>query len=114
MSKFVFLFRSSTAGYQSLSPEEMQKHLKKWMDWKDSLEKSGHLNQVGDRLEHTGKVIRGKAKSITDGPYVEVKDFIQGQMSIEAKDMDQAVALAGGCPILERDGSVEIRPVYAG
>jgi hypothetical protein len=47
---------------------------------------------------------------VTDGPYVEVKDFIQGYMIVEAKDMDKAVELARGCPILEGEGTVEIRP----
>ena len=48
-----------------------------------------------------------------DGPYVEVKDSIQGYMLLEAKDIDQAVELARGCPILEGDGTVEVRPIGA-
>jgi hypothetical protein len=48
--------------------------------------------------------------AVTDSPFVEVKDSIQGYMLLEAKDMDQAVELATGCPILESDGTVGIRP----
>jgi len=110
MSKFIYLFRSNQTAYQSMSPEQMQQNLKKWMDWKDTLEKNGHVTQFGERLDGTGKVIKGKAKSVTDGPYIEVKDFIQGYLLVEAKDLDQAVELAKGCPIFERDGTVEIRP----
>ncbi len=110
MAKFMYLFRSNPAAHQSMSPEQMQQTMKKWMDWKDTLEKNGHIKQLGDRLDGTGKVVRGKAKAITDGPYVEVKDFIQGYMLVEAKDMDQAVELSKGCPILDSDGTVEIRP----
>ena len=110
MANFMYLFRSNPAAYQSMSPEQMQQTMKKWMDWKDTLEKNGHVKQFGERLEGTGKVVRGKAKAVTDGPYVEVKDFIQGYILIEAKDMDQATELAKGCPILESDGTVEIRP----
>lgn len=110
MSKFMYLFRSNPAVYQTLSPEQMQQNLKKWMDWKETLEKNGHINQLGERLDGTGKVVRGKAKSVIDGPYVEVKDFVQGYMLVEAKDIDQAVELAKGCPILNIDGTVEIRP----
>jgi hypothetical protein len=110
MANFMYLFRSNTAAYQSMSPEQMQQNLKKWMDWKDTLEKNGHIHQLGERLDVTGKVVKGKAKAVTDGPYVEVKDFIQGYLLVEAKDMDQAVELAKGCPILERDGTVEVRP----
>jgi hypothetical protein len=96
-----------------MSPEQMQQNLQKWMDWKDVLEKNGHVKQFGERLDGTGKVIKGKAKSVTDGPYVEVKDFVQGYLLVEAKDLDQAVELAKGCPIFERDGTVEIRPFLA-
>jgi hypothetical protein len=41
---------------------------------------------------------------------VEVKDFIQGYLLIEAKDLEQAVELSKECPLLETDGSVEVRP----
>jgi len=110
MSKFMYLFRSNPTAYQSLSPEQMQQTMKKWMDWKDTLEKNGHVRLFGERLDGTGKVVRGKAKAVTDGPFVEVKDFIQGYILVEANDLDQAVELAKGCPILESDGTVEIRP----
>ena len=110
MSKFMYLFRSNPAAYQSMSPEQMQQNLKKWMDWKDSLEKNGHINQLGERLDGTGKVVRGKTKAVIDGPFVEVKDFVQGYMLINARDIDQAVELAQGCPILNIDGTVEVRP----
>jgi hypothetical protein len=96
-----------------MSPEQMQQAMKKWMEWKEMLENNRHTKQLGGRLDSSGKVIRGKAKAVTDGPYVEVKDSIQGYMLIEAKDMDQAPQLATGCPILDSDGTVEIRPFVA-
>jgi hypothetical protein len=105
MTKFIYLFRTNPTAYQSLSPEQMQQTFKKWMDWRDTLEKSGHIKQFGERLDGTGK-----SKTVTDGPYIEVKDFIGGYMLVEAKDIDQAVELAKGCPVLESDGTVEIRP----
>lgn len=110
MSRFIYLFRSNPAAYQSLSPEQMQQVVKKWMDWRNALEKNGHVQQFGERLDGTGKVVRGKSKAVTDGPYVEVKDFIQGFLVVEARDLDQAAEVAKGCPILESDGTVEVRP----
>jgi len=110
MAKFMYLFRSNPSAYQTMSPEQMQQTMKKWMDWKDNLEKNGHVKQFGERLDGTGKVVRGKTKAVTDGPFVEVKDFIQGYMLVEARDMNQAVELAQGCPVLDGDGTVEIRP----
>ena len=110
MKKFMLLFRNNPDANKSLSPEQMQQLMKKWMDWRDKLEKNGHSQVAGDRLDWAGKVVRGKSKSVTDGPFVEVKDFVQGYMLLEAKDLDQALQLSLGCPALESDGSVEIRP----
>lgn len=109
MAKFMILFRNNPGAYRTMSPEQMQQTMKKWMDWKDTLEKSGHLHSQGERLDASGKVVRGKSKSITDGPFVEVKDSIQGYMVMNAENLEHAVELAKGCPIFESDGSVEIR-----
>ena len=113
MAKFMYLFRRDPSVQRTMSAEQMQQTMKKWMDWKDHLERNGHIRQFGERMEETGKVVRGKAKTVTDGPYVEVKDSIAGSVLIEAKDMDQAIELARGCPVLDIDGSVEIRPIMS-
>jgi hypothetical protein len=56
-------------------------------------------------------MVKGKQKIVTDGPFAELKDIISGYTLIEAKDLDQAAELSKGCPILERDGAVEVRPI---
>jgi len=58
-----------------------------------------------------GKVVKGRHKTITDGPYAETKDIVAGFTLVEARDLDQAVELSKGCPIFETDGAVEVRPV---
>jgi hypothetical protein len=55
--------------------------------------------------------VNGKQKAITDGPYAEAKDLVGGFSLIEARDLDEAAELSKGCPVLERGGSVEIRPI---
>ena len=107
MSEFTFLFRGRK---KSGSPEEMQKHFQQWTAWFKKLGEKGHLKDYGHPLEAGGKVVKGKAKTVNDGPYAEAKDVVGGYSVIEAKDLDQAAELARGCPILEVGGSVEIRP----
>jgi hypothetical protein len=113
MAKFMYLFRGNLTALRSMSPEQMQQRTKQWMGWMETLEKNGHIKQLGERLDGTGKVVRGKAKAVTDGPYVEVKDAVGGYMLVEARDMDHAVELAKGCPILESEGTVEVRPFFS-
>jgi len=108
MSEFTFLFRGRDT---SASPEQMQKNMQKWVAWFKELGEKGHIKYPGHPLEGTGKVVRGKQKTVHDGPYAEAKDIVNGFTLIEAKDLSQAVELSKGCPILEIGGSVEVRPI---
>jgi len=113
MSQFMYIFRGG--GYAtpgSLSPTELQQHLAKWNAWSNELLKAGRL-VGGQPLEHppTGKTIRGRERAVTDGPYAESKDLVSGTLIVEAASLQEAAELARGCPILELDGSVEVRPV---
>lgn len=108
MSEFLYLYRG---GEREASPEKWQQQMQKWMTWLKDLGTKGHIKDQGQPLERSGKIVRGRAKTITDGPFVEAKDVIGGFTLIEARDIDQAVELAKGCPIFDTDGAVEVRPV---
>jgi hypothetical protein len=108
MSEFTYLFRGRDT---SASPEQMQKTMEKWTAWFKELGAKGHLKEPGHPLEHTGKVVKGKQKIVNDGPYAEAKDVVGGYIVIEAKDLDHALEISKGCPILEAGGSVEVRPI---
>jgi hypothetical protein len=113
MSEFVYSYRSEPAAHSATmgSPEQMQQTMQKWMVWMKELGEKGHMKDPGHPLERSGKLVKGKQKTITDGPYAESKDVVGGYTLIEAKDLTQAVELSKGCPILEAGGSVEVRPI---
>ena len=50
-------------------------------------------------------------KNVTDGPYTEGKEVVGGYFIINAKDIDEAVAISKGCPDFELGGSVQVRQV---
>jgi len=108
MSQFTFLYRGRDT---SQSPEQMQKTMQKWQAWFKELGAKGHLKDIGHPLENAGRVVRGKQKTVTDGPFAEAKDVVGGFTIIEARDLDQAAELSKDCPILEAGGSVEVRPI---
>jgi hypothetical protein len=108
MSEFLYIYR----GPQSPSdPQEAQQLMQKWMTWLEDLAKRGKIKDRGQPLEPEGKVVNGKQKAITDGPYAEAKYLVGGFSLIEARDLDEATELSKGCPVLERGGSVEVRPI---
>lgn len=57
----------------------------------------------------TVRVRDGKI-SVTDGPFTETKEQLAGYYLLNAKDINEAIRLAGKIPPA-RYGSIEIRPV---
>ena len=54
--------------------------------------------------------IREGKQTITDGPFAETREQLGGYFLVDAKDLDEAIAIAGHIPGV-RKGTVEIRPV---
>jgi hypothetical protein len=60
----------------------------------------------------TAKTLRIRQGSVrvVDGPFAETKELLAGFYLLDAKDMDEALALAAKIPPA-REGSIEVRPV---
>lgn len=116
MSDFMFLFRAGEADRREAmgTPERAQRSLQTWLAWIRDLEAKGHLKEPGQPLNPEGKVVRGKKRMVTDGPYIEAKELVLGFIIVRARDLEQAVELSTGCPMLEGEGSVEVRPIELG
>lgn len=54
--------------------------------------------------------VREGKRLVTDGPFAETREFLGGFYLIEAKDLDEAINIAGRHPGA-RVGTVEVRPV---
>ena len=102
MAKFLFIVRHSTEPRSRPSPEEMQALGGQWCAWMQKF--SASILPGGDGLKPSGRLIR--AGIVTDGPYVEAKEFIASFSLIEADNYDAAVAIARECP---GDNVIEIR-----
>jgi hypothetical protein len=113
MSDFIYLFRSTAEQQEQAmgTPEAAQRSLQNWLAWLEQLEAQGQLKDRGQPLDRGGSVVTGNKRLVTDGPYAESKDLVLGFMMIQARDLQQAVEISKGCPIVEGGGSVEIRPV---
>ena len=58
------------------------------------------MKDAGQPLEKPGKVVKGKNKTVTDGPFAEAKDVVGGYTLVEASDLEQAVRALEGLPDL--------------
>ncbi len=54
--------------------------------------------------------VRDGKRLVTDGPFAETHEQLGGYFLIDAKDLDEAIGIAGRIPGA-RKGTVEIRPV---
>ena len=48
---------------------------------------------------------------LTDGPFVDSKDFLGGFIVVETQNLDGALAVAGELQELQGAGAIEVRPV---
>jgi len=108
MSQFLFLYRGGMTGNES--PTEMQQQMQRWMSWLKDLGEKGFVKDPGQPRERGGKVVSGKQKLVTDGPFAE-KDLVSGFTIVEAKDLAHAAELSMGCPVFTYGGAVEVRPI---
>jgi len=111
--KFMFMIYHDENELRALPEREMQTLVDSALDYDDEIRRSGHYI-VSDALQpaHTARTIRvrGGKVSTTDGPFADTKEQLGGFFLVEAKDIDEACAVAARFPPA-RLGTIEVRPV---
>jgi len=96
-----------------MSAADRQKLMGEYGAYTQSIVQSGHF-KAGDGLQPTTTAttvrVRDGKTMTTDGPFAETREQLGGYYLIEAKDIDDAVAVAARVPEAKR-GSIEVRPV---
>lgn len=88
--KYVLSFRGQV-GRRLTSEEEAR-----WPTW---------FGQIQDSIADFGNRV-GQVRELGSG--AERSDVLSGYIVINGDTLDSAAALAGGCPILQQGGSVEV------
>jgi hypothetical protein len=111
MPKFLVLARGTSTDPR-MSPEEMQKTIEKYRAWTERIARAGQLVH-GEKLRSPeGRVVR-RARGelvVTDGPYIESKEFLGGFWIIEAASYEAMLDLVRDSPHLA-SGSLEVRQI---
>ncbi|HTE29033.1 MAG TPA: YciI family protein [Chryseolinea sp.] len=109
MNEFLIaIHRDLTSKNQSPSPEQMKEAMKPYQDWIAGIAAEDRLVAPPKRWDVDGRVI-STAKKVHQGPYAEGTESIGGLFLIRAKDYDEAVEIAKGCPIIKYGAIVEVR-----
>ncbi len=112
MPHYMLLLYDNPSNWTSMSPEDMQKAIQKYVAWREKLRTKKIFMGSNKLTADPGKVIRGKARVI-DGPYSETKEVLGGYFAIEAPNYNAAVEECRDCPHLEYGGTIEVRQVDA-
>ena len=111
--KYMLLIYRDEPSWDQLGLAEQQKI------YADTVELSRELTSRGQYLggfplhpssSATSVRVRDGKRLVTDGPFAETREQLGGFFMVEAKDLDEAIALAAGIPG-SRTGSIEIRPI---
>jgi hypothetical protein len=109
MAQYLILIYESEAGYQEATPEDYQKVMEAHGRFAQQIGELGGKMLGGNALQPTSTATTIRGDVVTDGPFVETKEALGGYYLIEAKDLDQALAIGKLCPA--GYGGVEVRPI---
>lgn len=111
--QYLLLIYGNENHFNKMSKTEQEKISQEFGAYTQSIARSGHL-RGGNELHVTAKAktvrLRDGKQLITDGPFAETREQLGGYYLVEAKDTDEALALAARIPSL-RWGSIEVRPI---
>jgi len=110
MKEYLLVFRSAAGTGAVRTPEDMAKNMESWKNWIGSIAQQGKFIG-GQPLMADGRVLSGNGSQITDAPFAEGKEVLNGYLIINAADYDEAVGLSKACPIFEDKGTVEVREI---
>ena len=100
-------------GEQSLSEAERQDCYVESTQLAHQLHSNGQYlaaNPLHPTSMATSVRVRDGKRLVTDGPFAETREQLGGYFLIDAKNLDEAIAIAAKIP-MARKGTVEVRPV---
>ena len=114
--KYLCLAYEQESKLASMSREQWQSLREETLAYVEQMQRSGQLITTWPlqtvRNATTVRVRNGQL-STTDGPFAETKEQLGGFFMIEARDLNEAIQIAGRWPSA-RFGSIEVRPIAEG
>lgn len=111
MDEFLLIFRHED-GSKVASPEQIQVWMQQTMDWLGGIAAQDKLVSQGNGLSFDDARVVGHKKTVTNGPFGDIKETIGGYIIVRAENVAEAVEFAKGSPVLQGEGNtVEVRKI---
>ncbi|HEY6805672.1 MAG TPA: YciI family protein [Pyrinomonadaceae bacterium] len=111
--KYMLLIYDREQDWLDLSEAEKGAIYADYMKFSQDLKDNGNYvssSQLHPTNSATSVRIRGEEQLVTDGPFAETHEQLGGYYLVEAKDLDEATAIASRIPSAKL-GTIEIRPL---
>ncbi len=111
--EYLLLIYSNEKTWEAMPKPELGAIYGEYMAFTEDIKAKGSY-KGGNPLQPTATAttvrVQGGKTLTTDGPFAETKEQLGGYYLVEAKDLDEAIALAARIPSA-RMGSIEVRPI---
>jgi hypothetical protein len=112
--QYLLLIYANEAEIAGRSASALATMTAEYTEFTKGIVQAGHF-KAGDRLRPTSaattvRVRNGKVVT-TDGPFAETREQLGGYYLVEAKNLDEATAIAARIPGAKH-GSIEVRPIW--
>src|ERR1700754_4115992 len=111
--QYLLLIYENEKRWQTTPPAENEQIFGEYRAYTQSIAQSGHY-KGGNPLQPTNTAttvrVRNGKRETTDGPFAETREQLGGYYLVDAKDLDEAIAVAARIPGAKK-GTVEVRPI---
>lgn len=111
--EYLLLIYDNEAEIAAMTKGELDAMYADYGRFTQSVQQSGHF-RAGKELQPVSTAttvrVRDGKRVVTDGPFAETREQLGGFYWIDAKDLDEALAIAEKIPSA-RTGSIEVRPL---
>ena len=112
--QYLLMIYRNEAELGGMTAADRQKMMADYGAFTQSIIQSGNF-KAADRLQPTSTAttvrVRDGKTLTTDGPFAETREQLGGYYMVEAKDLDEAMAIAARIPSA-RVGAIEVRPIW--
>ncbi len=107
----VVIHRDLTSENPVPTPEQMKEAIKPYQEWIAGIAAQDKLVAPPKRWDLDGRVIRfdKTENQVTSGPFAQENTSIGGLFLIRSEDYEEAIKIAGACPIIKYGAVVEVR-----
>lgn len=113
--KFLLIMHVNPQVWDGLTEEQRNAVMNGHGAFMETIRKSGEFIEtaaLGDVSESAVVRVRGGAPVVTDGPYLEAKEYFGGYYLVECDSRERALELAALIPDASVEGlGIEVRPV---